>query len=101
MYSSSLTSRAANLVAAVAITAGLIWSTLAPAVAQDVRVKDIARVQGVTQNQLVGLGIVTGLAGTGDSTSVVFTSEIIQSVLTAFGHNTSVASVRTRNVAVV
>ena len=33
-----------------------------------VRVKDIARVQGVRDNQLYGLGLVVGLNGTGDGT---------------------------------
>ncbi|MCL5258198.1 MAG: flagellar basal body P-ring protein FlgI, partial [Firmicutes bacterium] len=56
-----------------------------PAAAQSVFVKDIAHVQGVTGNQLVGYGIVTGLAGTGDSTSVLFTSQTIQNVLQSFG----------------
>lgn len=72
-----------------------------PAAAQDVRIKDIAHPQGVTANQLVGYGIVTGLAGTGDSTSVVFTSQTIQNVLQSFGLSTTTNSVRTRNVAAV
>lgn len=69
--------------------------------AQDVRVKDIAKPQGVTMNQLVGYGIVTGLQGTGDSTSVLFTSKTIQNVLQSFGLSTNTTDVRTRNVAAV
>ena len=53
--------------------------------AQRVLLKDVARVQGVTSNQLVGYGIVTGLNQTGDSTSVAFTSQTIQNILQAFG----------------
>ncbi|MBV8602954.1 MAG: flagellar basal body P-ring protein FlgI [Candidatus Eremiobacteraeota bacterium] len=71
------------------------------AVAQLVRVKDVARVQGVTNNQLVGYGVVTGLGGTGDSTSVIFTSQTIQNVLLGFGLTTTTQAVRTRNVAAV
>ncbi|TAM89546.1 flagellar biosynthesis protein FlgI, partial [bacterium] len=41
----------------------LLIGTL-PAQAQTVRVKDVAKVQGVANNQLVGYGLVTGLAGT-------------------------------------
>ena len=74
---------------------------VAPASAQDVRLKDITRVQGVTSNQLVGYGLVTGLAGTGDSTSVAFTSKTIQNVLQTFGLSTTSQDVRTRNVAAV
>jgi flagellar P-ring protein precursor FlgI len=89
----------ALIVAAVA--ASLALGTLAPATAQDVKLKDIAHVQGVTANQLVGYGIVTGLAGSGDSTSVIFTSKTIQNVLQAFGLSTQTTDVRTRNVAAV
>jgi flagellar P-ring protein FlgI len=71
------------------------------AVAQDVRIKDVAKPQGVTANQLVGYGIVTGLQGTGDSTSVLFTSKTIQNVLQSFGLSTNATDVRTRNVAAV
>ncbi|HTW82766.1 MAG TPA: flagellar basal body P-ring protein FlgI [Candidatus Sulfotelmatobacter sp.] len=69
--------------------------------AQRVLLKDVARVQGVTTNQLVGYGIVTGLNQTGDSTSVVFTSQTIQNILQAFGLSTSSQNVRTRDVAAV
>ena len=65
------------------------------------RLKDITRVQGVVANQLVGYGVVTGLAGTGDSTSVVFTSQTVQNILQSFGVSTSIANVQTRNVATV
>ena len=83
----------------LAIVAAMLCAP--PAGAQIVRVKDIARVQGVTDNQLVGYGLVSGLAGTGDSTSVVSTSKAIQNVLQAFGQTVSVQDVRTRNVAAV
>jgi flagellar P-ring protein precursor FlgI len=66
-----------------------------------VHLKDIAHVQGVTGNQLVGYGVVVGLQGTGDSTSVIFTSQTIQNILLSFGLNTSLQSVRTRDVAAV
>ncbi len=66
-----------------------------------VLVKDIAHVQGVTGNQLVGYGVVVGLQGTGDSTSVIFTSQTIQNILQAFGLTVAQTSVRTRDVAAV
>jgi len=91
--------RLAALVPVVAAILGLFAP--APVQAQNVRVKDIARVQGVTTNQLVGYGLVTGLAGTGDSTSVIFTSKTIQNVLQSFGLSTATTDVRTRNVAAV
>src|SRR5690242_17205812 len=66
-----------------------------------VRVKNIAHVQGVTGNQLVGYGLVTGLQGTGDSTSVIFTSQTIQNILQSFGMTVTQQEVRTRDVAAV
>jgi flagellar P-ring protein precursor FlgI len=73
----------------------------AQSVSRPVRIRDIAKVQGVTGNQLVGYGVVVGLQGTGDSTQVVFTSQTIQNVLQAFGLNVSQQGVRTRDVAAV
>lgn len=64
-------------------------------------VKDIAHVQGVTGNQLVGYGVVVGLQGTGDSTSVIFTSQTIQNILQSFGLTVTQTEVRTRDVAAV
>ncbi|GAC1410522.1 MAG: flagellar basal body P-ring protein FlgI [Candidatus Velthaea sp.] len=87
--------------ALAALCAALAAGTIAPAGAQDVRLKDIAHVQGVTANQLVGYGLVTGLGGTGDSTSVIFTSKTIQNVLSTFNLTTTSQDVRTRNVAAV
>lgn len=66
-----------------------------------VLVKDIAHVEGVTGNQLVGYGVVVGLQGTGDSTSVIFTSQTIQNILQSFGLTVSQQEVRTRDVAAV
>jgi flagellar P-ring protein precursor FlgI len=79
----------------------MIGIVAAPVGAQPVRLKDVARVQGVTANQLVGYGIVSGLNQTGDSTSVAFTSKTIQNVLQSFGLSTTSQDVRTRNVAAV
>jgi flagellar P-ring protein precursor FlgI len=91
------THAAAILIAAV-ITNG-VFAT--PATAQPVRLKDVARVQGVTTNQLVGYGIVTGLNQTGDTASAAFTSKTIQNILQTFGLTTTSTDVRTRDVAAV
>jgi flagellar P-ring protein precursor FlgI len=45
----------------------LIGMTLLSLSAQAARLKDIANIRGVRSNQLVGYGVVVGLAGTGDS----------------------------------
>lgn len=50
------------------------------------RIKDIASVAGVRSNQLIGYGLVVGLAGTGDQTSQAqFTIQSIRNMLTQFG----------------
>ncbi|MBV9408036.1 MAG: flagellar basal body P-ring protein FlgI [Candidatus Eremiobacteraeota bacterium] len=90
-----------NLVVILVSAAVLGSAFAAPAGAQPVRLKDVARVQGLTSNKLVGYGIVTGLNQTGDSTSAAFTSKTIQNVLQSFGLSTTSQDVRTRDVAAV
>lgn len=59
-----------------------VW--IAPASAD--RIKDIANIQGVQDNQLVGVGLVTGLDGTGDQTTQApFTAESFRAYLNQFG----------------
>ncbi len=50
------------------------------------RIKDLASVQGVRNNQLVGYGLVVGLDGTGDQTSQTpFTVQSVKNMLQQFG----------------
>jgi flagellar P-ring protein precursor FlgI len=69
-----------------------------------VRVKDIADIEGVRENQLVGYGLVVGLNGTGDKLdSAVFTRESLVSMLERLGVNTrdQITKLQTKNVAAV
>jgi flagellar P-ring protein precursor FlgI len=69
-----------------------------------VRIKDIADVEGVRENQLVGYGLVVGLNGTGDKLdNAVFTKESLVSMLERLGVNTrdQLAKLQTKNVAAV
>ena len=66
-----------------------------------VRVRDIARVQSVRANQLVGYGLVVGLSGTGDSSQSPFTLQSIVSMLQRFGVTVDPARVKTKNAAAV
>ncbi|MAF15394.1 MAG: flagellar biosynthesis protein FlgI [Marinomonas sp.] len=59
----------------------LLWGGLASAE----RLKDIASVEGVRDNQLFGYGLVIGLNGTGDDTD--FTNQSFISMLNQFGIN--------------
>ena len=66
------------------------------------RIKDIVDVENVRANQLVGYGLVVGLAGTGDRTrNVPFTEESLQAMLERMGVNVRGTQMRTQNVAAV
>jgi flagellar P-ring protein precursor FlgI len=66
------------------------------------RIKDVADVEGIRENQLIGYGLVVGLAGTGDSLqSAPFTRQSLQAMLERLGVNTRGADLRTANVAAV
>nr|WP_236033387.1 flagellar basal body P-ring protein FlgI [Belnapia mucosa] len=72
--------------------------------AQTVRIKDIADIEGVRDNQLVGYGLVVGLAGTGDRLrTAIFTRQSLIGMLERLGVNTrdNEARLDTRNVAAV
>jgi flagellar P-ring protein precursor FlgI len=69
-----------------------------------VRIKDITDVEGVRANQLIGYGLVVGLAGTGDKLdNAVFTRESLIGMLERLGVNTrdQVAKLQTKNIAAV
>lgn len=63
-------------------SAALWW----PSPAQAMRLKEVASVQGVRSNQLVGYGLVVGLDGTGDqTTSTPFTTQSLNALLQQMG----------------
>jgi len=64
-------------------------------------VKDIANVQGVRDNQLVGYGLVVGLNGTGDSSSSQFTRQAISSMLKSVNVKVDSKNIKSKNVAAV
>ncbi|MGI6038572.1 MAG: flagellar basal body P-ring protein FlgI [Limnochordia bacterium] len=66
-----------------------------------VRIKDIARVQGVRDNQLVGLGLVVGLNGTGDGRGAVANIQMVVNMLENFGITVDADQLRVRNIAAV
>lgn len=78
-------------------------ASLAGPVASDVRIKDIATVEGVRENQLVGYGLVVGLNGTGDSLrNSPFTEKSIEGMLERLGvGNLSEDKIKTTNTAAV
>jgi flagellar P-ring protein precursor FlgI len=82
----------------------LLGLLLAGPAAAQVRVKDIADVEGIRDNQLVGYGLVVGLNGTGDKlSSSVFTRESLVAMLERLGVNTrdQLNAPQTKNIAAV
>jgi len=56
-----------------------------PAAQQLARVKDVATIEGIRDNQLVGYGLVVGLHGTGDSQQTIFPAQTLVSILERMG----------------
>ena len=66
------------------------------------RIKDLANIEGVRQNQLIGYGLVVGLNGTGDTlNNIPFTRQSLQAMLERLGVNVRGQTLRTGNVAAV
>lgn len=60
--------------------------SLAAAVAQADRIRDLTSVQGVRENSLIGYGLVVGLDGTGDQTTQTpFTTQSLNNMLSQLG----------------
>ena len=64
------------------------------------RLKDLTSIAGVRSNQLVGYGLVVGLAGSGDGNAVL-TQQAMQSMISQFGVVTSAANMNGKNAASV
>src|SRR5664280_801709 len=66
------------------------------------RIKDLANIEGVRQNQLIGYGLVVGLNGTGDTlNNSPFTKQSLTAMLERLGVNIRGQTLRTGNVAAV
>jgi flagellar P-ring protein FlgI len=98
-------SRTRPWISGVAAPAGLALAMLCAPVgvtmASPVRLKELVDVQGMRENALYGYGLVVGLAGTGDTEQVFFTSQSISGMLGRLGIRIDPHDVRVRNVAAV
>jgi flagellar P-ring protein precursor FlgI len=65
------------------------------------RLKDLATLEGVRDNQLMGYGLVVGLAGTGDRRQTVFSAQTLANALDRMGVSVPGAAIRVNNVAAV
>ena len=85
------------------VAAALCLALAAPAPAISAsRIKDIAEIEGIRDNMLVGYGLVVGLNGTGDTlNNSPFTQQSLTGMLERLGVNIRDLTLRTRNVAAV
>ena len=92
------------LAAAVTLAACVAHGETAPQLA---RVKDVATIEGIRDNQLVGYGLVVGLRGTGDSSQTVFPAQTLISALERMGitvpqtGSNSASNMQVKNMAAV
>ncbi len=81
--------------------APILAALLLPSAVQAARVKDIASIKGVRENQVIGYGLVVGLNGSGDKSGTEFTIQSLSSLLAKMGIGVDVEQIRVRNVAAV
>jgi len=69
--------------------------------AEPVRLKDLGRIDGWRENHLIGFGVVTGLAGTGDSSRSKATRQSLANLMSNFDITIASDQINSRNVAIV
>lgn len=79
----------------------LLWGVILLSTAEASRIKELAQLEGVRSNQLIGYGLVVGLNGTGDSTSTQFTNQSLVSMMERLGVSVDSNNVKVDNVAAV
>lgn len=85
----------------VRVGVGLFLGALLAGPSDAARVKDLARIQGVRSNPLVGYGLVVGLQGTGDSSSSLFADRSLAGLLGKLGIVVDPLKLKVTNVAAV
>lgn len=83
------------------LSLGLMWAGQFPLRGEPSRIKDIATIQGVRDNQLMGYGLVVGLDGTGDSRQTFFTTQTLANLLNRQGISITPRAIQISNTAAV
>ncbi len=86
---------------AILITIVLLVLTSAACADQNVKIKNIAKIEGARSNQLFGYGLVIGLDGTGDTQQALFTAQSVANMLQKFGITVPADKLKVKNVAAV
>lgn len=79
----------------------ILWAVVLLSTADASRIKELAQLEGVRSNQLVGYGLVVGLNGTGDSNSTQFTTQSLANMMERLGVTVDPDKVKVANVAAV
>lgn len=79
----------------------LVGSVLVPSGQGATRLKELVGLEGVRENQLIGYGLVVGLAGTGDRRQTVFSAQSLTNILERMGVSVSPTAIRVNNTAAV
>lgn len=79
----------------------LLLALAAGSASAGIRIKDLGRIDGIRENMIVGYGVVTGLAGTGDSSRSQATLQSVANALREFGVSVTASQLNSRNVAAV
>ena len=79
----------------------LLLIAMAPALPAATRLKELVALGGVRDNQLVGYGLVVGLAGTGDRQQTLFSAQSLTNMLERMGLTVSPTAITVKNTAAV
>jgi len=79
----------------------LLCCAAAPDLRGATRLKELATLEGVRDNQLMGYGLVVGLKGTGDRTQTLFSAQSVANLLERMGITVNPATIQVKNTAAV
>lgn len=85
----------------IAVVLSLLVELVGAGKVHAVRLKDIAEINGIRKNQLVGYGLVVGLDGSGDGKKAAFTLQSMAAMLEKMGVTVDREDIQVKNVAAV
>ncbi len=83
------------------ILVAVVLSTVFASEALTARIKDLACIKGIRNNQLVGYGLIVGLNGTGDKAGTGFTVQSLRNMIERMGIHVDSGGISVKNVAAV
>ena len=66
-----------------------------------VRLKELITLEGVRDNQLMGYGLVVGLAGTGDRRQTIFSAQSVANLLERMGLTVDPTTIQVKNLSLI